>query len=272
MSDVVIAPTEADARAAEAVEHHHAAMSGALAVRTEALVSAAAQADPEAAQRARRDLAGWCERELVPHALAEEQALYPAAHGTTEGRLLVDAMLAEHRLIVELVRAVGAGAGDPVRAAASAVALRTMFDSHLAKENELVVPLLQRTPGVSVAELLGGMHELLGEESHDEAAHEGGPEGETGGCGSGHTCSCGETDPAGLPELDARAIPHAIRHATIFGALDALGPGSGLVLVAPHDPVPLLAQVGDRWPGQFTVDYLEHGPEAWRLAFVRVEG
>jgi uncharacterized protein (DUF2249 family) len=108
------------------------------------------------------------------------------------------------------------------------------------------------------------MHDLLGPAA--------GPDGEEAaaepGCG-GHACSCGEVDGAELPELDARAVPHAIRHATIFGALDAVRPGGGLVLVAPHDPVPLLAQLEQRAPGVFTVDYLERGPEAWRLAIVR---
>lgn len=85
----------------------------------------------------------------------------------------------------------------------------------------------------------------------------------------GHDCSCGEVDGPGYPELDARAVPHAIRHATIFGALDATHPGGGLVLVAPHDPIPLLAQIEQRWSGAFEVDYLERGPQAWRLSFRR---
>ncbi|WP_246298660.1 DUF2249 domain-containing protein [Nocardioides panaciterrulae] len=93
--------------------------------------------------------------------------------------------------------------------------------------------------------------------------------GEGAGAGAGHTCTCGEVDAAGYPELDARAVPHAIRHATIFGALDAVHPGGGLVLVAPHDPLPLLAQVEQRAPGAFEVSYLERGPEAWRLQLVR---
>jgi len=79
-------------------------------------------------------------------------------------------------------------------------------------------------------------------------------------------------DPAGHPELDARTIPHAIRHAAIFGALDGVRPGKGLILVAPHDPLPLLAQLERREPGAFEVDYLERGPEAWRLAIVRQAG
>lgn len=84
----------------------------------------------------------------------------------------------------------------------------------------------------------------------------------------GHTCGCG-ADEAGLPVLDARTIPHALRHAAVFGALDGLAAGSGLELVAPHDPLPLLAQVEQREPGAFEVSYLERGPEAWRLSLVR---
>lgn len=81
----------------------------------------------------------------------------------------------------------------------------------------------------------------------------------------GHSCGCHEHEAAGYPELDARAVPHAIRHATVLGALDAIGPGAGLVLVAPHDPLPLLAQIEQRHPGVFAVSYLERGPVAWRL-------
>lgn len=91
------------------------------------------------------------------------------------------------------------------------------------------------------------------------------------GCGdpAGHSCGCHTDDATRLPELDARVIPHALRHAMILGALDSLTPGFGLVLVAPHDPLPLLAQLEQRAPGVFTVDYLERGPDAWRLSIVR---
>ena len=75
--------------------------------------------------------------------------------------------------------------------------------------------------------------------------------------------------PTSEPELDARTVPHKIRHATIFRALDDVLSGAGLVLIAPHDPLPLLAQVEQRMPGAFEVSYLERGPEAWRLRFVR---
>lgn len=267
MNQVVIASSEADARAAEAVEHHHAQMAGTLAARVEALLGAAARRDEAAAQPARRELVAWCESELVPHALAEETTMYPAARAKAEGRLLVDGMLAEHRVITGLVQLLSV-TDDAVRAGAVAKALQVTFESHLAKENEQVLPLLVAAPDVSVAELLGGMHELLGgEEEHHEHGH-GEAHGAEQGCG-GHSCTCGEVDGPGYPELDARQVPHAIRHATIFGALEAVRPGGGLVLVAPHDPLPLLGQIEQRYPGAFEHSYVERGPEAWRLAFVR---
>ena len=81
-------------------------------------------------------------------------------------------------------------------------------------------------------------------------------------------CACGGHDTA-VPELDVRTIPHAIRHATVFGALGAIAPGFALDLVAPHDPLPLLAQIEDREPGAFETAYLQAGPEAWRLRLTR---
>ncbi|WP_127126017.1 DUF2249 domain-containing protein [Georgenia sp. SYP-B2076] len=85
---------------------------------------------------------------------------------------------------------------------------------------------------------------------------------------AGGGCACGGHDEA-VPELDVRAIPHAIRHATVFGALGAIAPGFALDLVAPHDPLPLLAQIEAREPGAFAVSYLQEGPEAWKLRLAR---
>lgn len=86
--------------------------------------------------------------------------------------------------------------------------------------------------------------------------------------GGQSSCGCGCTD-EGVPELDVRAIPHAIRHATVFGALGAIPPGGSMVLVAHHDPKPLLAQIADREAGAIEVSYLDEGPEAWRLRLTR---
>ena len=266
MSSVIVATSAADAEAVEAVTNHHAQLAGALALQVEALVDAASRGDLPGAGEASNVLVRWCDAELIPHALAEEQAMYPKAHEDPRARLLVDAMLAEHGVILELVAAIRSSM-SPVRAAANAQALLTLFDSHLVKENEQILPLLAGSSEVSLADILGGMHELLGGHNHAESSVSADAATE-GGCGG--ECGCGEQNPAGvLPELDARAVPHAIRHATIFGALDSVGPGSGMVLVAPHDPLPLLVQLEQRSPGLFSIDYLERGPEAWRIRFVR---
>jgi uncharacterized protein (DUF2249 family)/iron-sulfur cluster repair protein YtfE (RIC family) len=258
MNDVVLASSEADLRAAEAIEQHHARLAADLAALVQATVSAAAGGDQLRCSESRQQLVDWARRELVPHALAEEQTLYPAAQHRGEARLLVDGMLDEHRWIVDLVDEVETEP-EPVPAAAAARALLAMFESHLVKENELLLPVLSGAPDVALSNLLAEMESDFDEErGHQQATGE-----------SGHHCSCGETDAAGLPELDARTIPHAIRHATIFGALDGVGPGGGIILTASHNPLPLLAQLEQRAPGAFTVEYLEEGPETWRLALVR---
>ncbi|MGO4596123.1 DUF2249 domain-containing protein [Terrabacter sp. 2RAF25] len=81
-------------------------------------------------------------------------------------------------------------------------------------------------------------------------------------------CACGCVD-SGEPELDVRPIPHALRHATVFGALGAVSPGGSMRLVAPHDPKPLLAQIAEREGPGIEVTYLVRGPEAWTLRLTR---
>lgn len=84
----------------------------------------------------------------------------------------------------------------------------------------------------------------------------------------GHRCDCGE-EAESFPELDASSIPHAIRHGSVLGALGQVQPGQGMILKAPHNPLPLLAQIEQVYPGRFASRYLTEGPEAWRIAFVR---
>ncbi|MGB3413889.1 MAG: DUF2249 domain-containing protein [Microbacteriaceae bacterium] len=83
-----------------------------------------------------------------------------------------------------------------------------------------------------------------------------------------NTCSCGERN-EGVPEVDVQTIPHAVRHAAIFGMIDALASGSSLILAASHNPIPLLQQLEQRSPGLYETRYLEEGPERWRLLIQR---
>lgn len=84
-----------------------------------------------------------------------------------------------------------------------------------------------------------------------------------------HSCRCGEESSTSFPELDATLIPHKIRHPAIFGALESLKSGEGMVLVAPHNPIPLLAQIEKKHPGNFSVNFLDEGPEKWHIELIR---
>jgi len=70
-------------------------------------------------------------------------------------------------------------------------------------------------------------------------------------------------------DLDVRQVTHAQRHGLIFTAYRALQPGRGFVLVNDHDPLPLRYQFEAQYPGEFTWDYLDAGPEVWRVRIGR---
>lgn len=72
---------------------------------------------------------------------------------------------------------------------------------------------------------------------------------------------------ADTPILHVHALPHEIRHGAVIGAFESLAPGRCLVIVTPHDPIPLLDQLRDRGP--VGVDYLESGPAQWKLKLTR---
>lgn len=80
------------------------------------------------------------------------------------------------------------------------------------------------------------------------------------------TCGCGH-DHAQPPVLDVRPIPHAIRHAAVFGAFDAIEPGQSLVIIAPHRPLPLLQQLAER--ESIKVAFLVDGPDEWHVLITR---
>jgi uncharacterized protein (DUF2249 family) len=66
-------------------------------------------------------------------------------------------------------------------------------------------------------------------------------------------------------QLDVRVIPPREKHPTIFQTFDALEPGQWFVLVNDHDPFPLRYQFDAERRDQFDWEYLEQGPEVWRV-------
>jgi uncharacterized protein (DUF2249 family) len=65
--------------------------------------------------------------------------------------------------------------------------------------------------------------------------------------------------------VDVRSLPPAERHPLIFQAFHNLAPGEWFELVNDHDPKPLYYQFKFEYEGQFTWEYLEQGPQAWRV-------
>ena len=74
------------------------------------------------------------------------------------------------------------------------------------------------------------------------------------------------TTTATTPTLDVRSIIPRERHPLIFGTFDALAPGESLELVNDHDPKPLYYQFKAESQAGFSWEYLEEGPEVWRVA------
>lgn len=253
----------ADRAVALEVRRHHAHLAAQLREHVDAMTRFAEAADVTGAEHARRNLLTFLRRDLVPHALAEEQTLYPAAAARPSGARLVEGMLGEHRAITDLVDRIG-HAPSPIRAATAAHALAAVFDVHLAKENDLVLPLLVADEDASLAGLLAGMHELLGGEGHGEEA-------EQAGCGCGEGGCGGEAPMLTVDQrLDVRTVPHDRRHALVLSTVEHLGPGEAVVLVAGHAPRPVLAEVYARFTGQVRTEWLQEGPTTWQVRLERV--
>lgn len=70
-------------------------------------------------------------------------------------------------------------------------------------------------------------------------------------------------------ELDVRPIPPPQKHPRIFQTFESLAPGESMILINDHDPKPLYYQFAAEIPGKFGWEYLEQGPEVWRVAITR---
>jgi uncharacterized protein (DUF2249 family) len=119
--------------------------------------------------------------------------------------------------------------------------LEAVLVAHLDKEERVYIPLLEKYVPVEDQEaILGGMHDAYEE-------------------------------PAADLTLDVRVIAPRERHETIFDTYSSLRPNESFTLINDHDPKPLYYQFSAEHPGQFTWDYLEKGPDTWRVKIGRRE-
>lgn len=72
--------------------------------------------------------------------------------------------------------------------------------------------------------------------------------------------------------IDARTFAPQERHDRIFSSFNALPQGGAMDLLNDHDPAPLHRQFKSNFHGLFTWDYLEQGPELWRVRIGKAPG
>ena len=78
--------------------------------------------------------------------------------------------------------------------------------------------------------------------------------------------------PVSEPDLpfDVRPIPCRIKHGLIFQRWLDLPVGRHFVLLNDHDPVPLRYQFEAEFPGALSWEYLERGPEDFRVKITKL--
>lgn len=74
-----------------------------------------------------------------------------------------------------------------------------------------------------------------------------------------------------MTQLDVRTIQPRDRHPMIFNTFDNLKPGESFELVNDHAPKPLYYQFLHEREGLFAWEYIEEGPETWRVRITRTE-
>lgn len=80
------------------------------------------------------------------------------------------------------------------------------------------------------------------------------------------------TAPSRDPQVvfDVRPIPGRVKHAQIFQRWFDLPVGQHFVLLNDHDPRPLYYQFAAEFPETFTWEYLERGPEEFRVKITKL--
>lgn len=69
--------------------------------------------------------------------------------------------------------------------------------------------------------------------------------------------------------IDVRPMPPRERHPKIFGTWAELAPGESMLIVNDHDPVPLYYQFACEHVGAFRWEYLEQGPDVFRVRITK---
>lgn len=150
-------------QAYEAILQHHALLGERMEERVRAVRQAVDQVPPgqdgHHYEPAVAELVAFLGDEILPHASAEEQTIYPTAaaqEGLTE---VVDQMIGEHKRLVSLTEELASTASS-FAAAGTSDEIAELFVAHVGKENDILLPPLVADNDVDLAGLLSQMHDL----------------------------------------------------------------------------------------------------------------
>jgi len=71
--------------------------------------------------------------------------------------------------------------------------------------------------------------------------------------------------------LDVRAVPCSVKHPLIVRTFQELAVEDYFILLIDHDPARLRDQFNAQWPGAFTWQYLQLGPEDFRVKITKIQ-
>lgn len=240
-------------KVSEVIHRHHQTLLETLTKQVRALREGQPEANPEA-------LLTFLKDDLLPHAKGEERHLYPTvepllkAHGKATASMSVDHEFIEDYIgqIEETIQHLRiAETEDHARLLHQLhlliLQLEAILKVHLEKEERVYLPLFEQyLSETEQQQVLDRMHEAYKEETAGEAV-------------------------TVKMTLDVRQTPPPQRHPMIFQTFEALKPGEAFILVNDHDPKPLYYQFKYEREGQFTWEYLEQGPEVWRVRIGRAD-
>lgn len=71
--------------------------------------------------------------------------------------------------------------------------------------------------------------------------------------------------------IDVRTLACEQRFSLIFSTFGSLPAGQAMELINDHDPKPLRNVFQTQHPGNFAWEYLEQGPDVWRIAITKTQ-
>jgi uncharacterized protein (DUF2249 family) len=70
--------------------------------------------------------------------------------------------------------------------------------------------------------------------------------------------------------VNATEYPPQLKHKVIFETFDGLQPAEAMLLINDHDPRPLRFQFEAMHAGHFAWEYLEQGPDTFRVKISKI--